>query len=159
MIIRPIEPRDKAAWAALHRAFVTRGFMTRGQDSATESAWVECVLDNAWGRLLDPGNVLEGLVAEEGGALIALVHYRACPSPNLVKDMGFIDSLFVAPAARGRGVGAALIEEVSRIARARGWAMVRWVTHTDNAVARAFYDRIAGKPIHVAYDIDIAQGA
>ncbi len=55
-------------------------------------------------------------------------------------------SMFVGPRARGRGVGAALVEAVVDWAKARNAASVHlWVTET-NANARLLYERCGFKP-------------
>ena len=51
--------------------------------------------------------------------------------------------LFAAPAARGKGVGRALIEAVYARADALGCERVYWLTHESNAAGRALYDKVA----------------
>lgn len=51
-----------------------------------------------------------------------------------------MNDLFVAPAARGRGVGRALIEASAAIARERGAHQLEWVTAPDNTAAQRLYD-------------------
>ena len=52
-----------------------------------------------------------------------------------------VDGLFVAPQARGRGVGSALLEAVLREARWRGLDEVRLAVADGNPRARALYER------------------
>ena len=51
-------------------------------------------------------------------------------------------SMWVSPAARGRGVGEALVEDVTRWARAAGAESVRLSVMPGNAAARALYERL-----------------
>jgi GNAT superfamily N-acetyltransferase len=51
-----------------------------------------------------------------------------------------MNDLFVNPAARGRGVGRALIEASVAIARERGADHLEWSTGTDNLTAQRLYD-------------------
>ncbi|HEX6499910.1 MAG TPA: GNAT family N-acetyltransferase [Micromonosporaceae bacterium] len=50
-------------------------------------------------------------------------------------------SMWVAPAARGRGVGDALIDAVAQWARRRGSRTLRLAVRSDNAAARVLYER------------------
>ena len=55
----------------------------------------------------------------------------------------YLEDLFVAEIARGRGLGRALIEAVYDKAEAAGASRVYWLTQSDNAQARALYDEVA----------------
>jgi GNAT superfamily N-acetyltransferase len=57
----------------------------------------------------------------------------------------------VAEAARGRGLGRALIEAVYGEARSAGASRVHWLTHETNASARALYDTLADRPGFIQY--------
>jgi GNAT superfamily N-acetyltransferase len=51
-----------------------------------------------------------------------------------------MNDLFVDPAARGRGVGRALIEASADVARNRGAHHLEWATAPDNTTAQRLYD-------------------
>jgi GNAT superfamily N-acetyltransferase len=51
-----------------------------------------------------------------------------------------MNDLFVSEAARGRGVGRALIEASAGVARERGAAQLEWATAPDNLTAQRLYD-------------------
>jgi GNAT superfamily N-acetyltransferase len=53
-----------------------------------------------------------------------------------------MNDLFVAPAARGQGVGDALIARCLEYTRERGAGKLAWQTAPDNAVAQRLYDRV-----------------
>ncbi|QLP98676.1 MAG: GNAT family N-acetyltransferase [Rhodoblastus sp.] len=55
--------------------------------------------------------------------------------------------LFVAPAARGRGVGRALVEAAAEWARVRSAVRLTVGTHPDNARARSYYERLGFSPL------------
>ena len=55
-----------------------------------------------------------------------------------------MNDLFVAPSARGQGVGEALIAACLELARERGAALLEWQTAPDNRTAQALYERIGG---------------
>jgi GNAT superfamily N-acetyltransferase len=65
----------------------------------------------------------------------------------------YLEDLFVAPAARGHGLGAALIEWLRNSMRAEGWARLYWMTRRDNDTARALYDRFTKADDFVRYVI------
>jgi GNAT superfamily N-acetyltransferase len=51
-----------------------------------------------------------------------------------------MNDLFVDPAARGKGIGRALIEASADVARKRGAHHVEWATAPDNETAQRLYD-------------------
>ena len=107
-----------------------------------------------WGWIFDPAHETEALVAEDaGGRLLGLAHFRAFARPLSASTGGFLDDLFVAPAARGQAVADALIGALAEEGRARGWTVIRWITAEDNYRARAVYDRMAERTKWLTYDI------
>jgi GNAT superfamily N-acetyltransferase len=59
--------------------------------------------------------------------------------------IGIMNDLFVAPTARGSGVGAALIEACRQRCAERGAIALEWQTALDNETAQRVYDRIGGQ--------------
>lgn len=51
-----------------------------------------------------------------------------------------MNDLYVVEAARGQGVGRALLEASATVARERGAQHLQWVTSPDNRTARRLYD-------------------
>ncbi len=47
----------------------------------------------------------------------------------------------------------ALLTELRRVALARGWSVVRWITADDNHRARSVYDRYAERTMWITYDM------
>jgi len=56
--------------------------------------------------------------------------------------LAVMNDLFVAPAARGRGVGAALIEECRWFAGERRAGKLAWQTAPDNETAQRLYENV-----------------
>jgi GNAT superfamily N-acetyltransferase len=56
--------------------------------------------------------------------------------------IGVMNDLFVTPAARGRGVGAALINACLERCRVHGAIRMVWQTAVDNLAAQAVYDHV-----------------
>jgi GNAT superfamily N-acetyltransferase len=65
------------------------------------------------------------------------------PATWATTDYCYLEDLFTAPAARGKGVGRALIEAVYARADQLQCARVYWLTHETNTTARALYDKLA----------------
>jgi len=55
------------------------------------------------------------------------------------------------PAARGNGIGRALIDDLVTLARGKGWKRLYWHTRHDNAKARALYDQYVCTDDHIRY--------
>jgi len=121
------------------------------QSAATRAA--------VWEWLNDPAHAETGFLALVNDSVVGLAHFRpyddtlaATPTTTATSSAGsatvvFLDDLFVDRAARGQGVGRALIEAVRGYAAAQGWrGPLRWNTYPDNAAARALYDSICGGP-------------
>jgi GNAT superfamily N-acetyltransferase len=109
------------------------------------------VTEITWGRFLDGAEPVHALVAEEGDALIGFVHYLFHRSTAKAGPICYLQDMFTVEAARGRGVGRALIEGVCACARAAGASRVYWHTQESNTTARALYDKIATLTSFVQY--------
>jgi GNAT superfamily N-acetyltransferase len=104
-----------------------------------------------WARFHDPAEPMQCAVAESEGELIGMVHCITHRSCWTVGDYVYLQDLFVSSAARGQGVGRALIEWVYQQARASGASRVHWLTQETNAQAMLLYDRIAKKSGFIQY--------
>ncbi|MGI4983150.1 MAG: GNAT family N-acetyltransferase [Janthinobacterium lividum] len=112
------------------------------------------VTERAWERIFTPGTPLRALIAlnEEGRAL-GICNYLCHEDTFSCKPMCYLADLYVDPESRGRGVGRALIAEVTRIGREEAWFRIYWITGEDNQPARVLYDAVARNTGHVRYDI------
>jgi GNAT superfamily N-acetyltransferase len=59
----------------------------------------------------------------------------------------YLEDVFVKPAARGRGVGKALLREVARIARDRDCGRMEWSVLNWNTPAIEFYQSLGAEPL------------
>jgi GNAT superfamily N-acetyltransferase len=67
-----------------------------------------------------------------------------------------MNDLYVAPEARGRGIGRALIEASAAVARERGAAWLEWATAPDNHTAQRLYDSLTSdKSTWLEYELDV----
>ncbi|MFE6870412.1 GNAT family N-acetyltransferase [Kitasatospora sp. NPDC057692] len=111
-----------------------------------------------WSWLTDPAHELDGLLVRDAdGTPVGLAHYRPFVRPLHGAVAGFLDDLFVAPAARGSGAVDLLLARLREIAAERGWNAVRWITAEDNYRARGLYDRVATRIPFVTYDMPPAE--
>jgi ribosomal protein S18 acetylase RimI-like enzyme len=72
-------------------------------------------------------------------------------------DVAYLQDLYVAPQARGRGHAAALIEALAEIGRARGWYKIFWMTQGHNTAAQRLYDRVALRRDYIRYDLPLRE--
>lgn len=80
----------------------------------------------------DTSEPVKALVAEESGNLVGLAHYLFHRSITRLRDVCYLQDLFTAESARGRGVGRRLIEAVYEKARNAGSSRVYWHTRVTN---------------------------
>jgi len=143
--IRPPVQDDLAAWSVLWDGYNT--FYGRSGPTALAPE----ITRMTWSRFFDPYEPVYALVAEAPDGLIGLVHYLLHRSTTSIAPVCYLQDLFTVEAARGRGVGRALIEAVYEQARAMGAARVYWQTHETNATAMRLYDEVAEKSGFLVY--------
>lgn len=133
MIVRQACADDRSQWEPLwdgYNLFYERPNLPGG------------ITETSWARFLDPDEPMHAAVAELDGELVGIVHYLFHRSTTSIGDVCYLQDLFTAPAARGLGVGRALIEHVYAEAARAGSRRVYWQTHEANP-ARKLYDRLA----------------
>ena len=94
---------------------------------------------------------MNALVAEQGDQLLGLTHFLFHRSTISLGPVCYLHDLFTVEAARGRGVGRALIEEVYRQAAGAGCSRVYWNTHKTNVTAMKLYDKVAEESGFLVY--------
>jgi GNAT superfamily N-acetyltransferase len=104
-----------------------------------------------WARFFDAYEPVHGLVAEAGGELLGLTHYLFHRSITAVAPVCYLQDLFTVEAARGKGVGRALIDGVYQQAQLAGSPRVYWQTHQTNLTAMRLYDKVAEHSGFVVY--------
>jgi GNAT superfamily N-acetyltransferase len=148
-LVRPVRPADLAAWQPLwdgYNAFY-------GREGAT--ALAPEITAATWQRFFDPAEPVFGLVAEAEGRLVGLTHYLFHRSTTRLELTCYLQDLFTLPAARGQGVGRALIEGVYAAAKSAGIKRVYWQTHETNAAGRLLYDKVAKHFGFIVYAHDV----
>jgi GNAT superfamily N-acetyltransferase len=142
-MIRPLAAADFAPWEQLWLAYLRfyRADMTSDVTAAT------------FRRLCDQTDGMIGLVSvDDQGALVGLAHLVFHPSTWSADPYCYLEDLFVAPAARGTGTAAQLLEAAFAEAHRRGAARTYWETQEFNAPARSLYDKVAHRTSFVVYE-------
>jgi GNAT superfamily N-acetyltransferase len=143
--IRAPTPADFPAWQVLwdgYNAFYGRSGATALAPEITRVTW---------SRFFDAYEPVHALIAERSGKMLGLVHYLYHRSTIFVHPICYLQDLFTVEAARGQGVGRALIQSVYERAHAAGSPRVYWQTHESNSVAMRLYDRVADKSGFLVY--------
>ena len=94
---------------------------------------------------------MHALVAEQHGKLLGLTHYLFHRSTTAIAPNCYLQDLFTNAAARGKGVGRALINGVYDRAKEAGSTRVYWLTHETNSTARQLYDKVAENSGFIVY--------
>ena len=137
LMIRPVTPGDYDQWLPLWEGY--NAFYGR----SLETALAPEVTQMTWSRFFDINEPVYALVAESEGQLIGLTHYLYHRSTTAIKPICYLQDLFTAPAARGKGIGRALINKVYEQAKLAGSPRVYWQTHETNHNAMQLYDKVA----------------
>lgn len=139
--IRPLAAGDRQAWTGLWKGYQA---FYKADLSADE--------ERLWNALMSPGpDGPHGLLAVDEGKAVGLAHYLFHITTWTPAPRCYLNDLFTAENARGKGVGRALIEAVSQAARARGAEQLWWLTQEFNHDGRRLYDKVATLTPFVKY--------
>jgi GNAT superfamily N-acetyltransferase len=147
--IRPPYEKDYEPWKVLWDGY--NAFYGRVGPTALPAI----VTQTTWARVLDPKEPVHALVAEEDGRLIGLTHYLFHRSTISIPLTCYLQDLFTAEAARGKGIARALIEAVYARAREAGSQRVYWQTHETNETAQRLYEKVARRSGFIVYRHDL----
>lgn len=140
--VRALVSEDKSAWLPLWQ-----GYLTYYKSEVTAE-----VTESTWSRLIDAEFPIDGFGAfNEAGGMLGIVHYMFHPVTWAIGPRCYLEDLFTNEAARGKGVGRALIEAVANEANFEGADQVYWLTENYNTRAQALYDKVADKTHFIKY--------
>jgi GNAT superfamily N-acetyltransferase len=142
-LIRKLRPEDEADWRHLWTLYL----------EFYKTSVPEAVYASTFARLMgDDPRDFSALVAEVDGRLAGLTHFLFHRHCWKVEEVCYLQDLYVAPEARGTGLGRALIEAVYARADAAGAPSVYWLTQDFNQEARLLYDRIGKVTPFIRYN-------
>jgi len=141
IVVAPLKLEDRPAWEEL-----ARGYKAFYRTSTSDEEY-----DTTWRQLHDEGSGFYSLGAYLDSTLVGITHYLLHPL-FWYGDACYLQDLFVAETARGRGAARALIERVAEQARTHGATRLYWMTQDDNARARLLYDKVASFNGFIRYD-------
>jgi GNAT superfamily N-acetyltransferase len=110
---------------------------------ATEALLDQHLFGPGFGR----GPVAECLIAELDGTPQGFAVFFHNFSTWKARPGLYLEDLFVRPAARGRGVGKALLQHLARLAVSRGCARFEWAVLDWNTPAIDFYKAAGAVPL------------
>jgi GNAT superfamily N-acetyltransferase len=87
------------------------------------------------------------LIAELGGEPVGFALFFQTYSTFLAKPGLWLEDLFVRPPARGKGVGAALMAALARVAVQRNYGRFEWAVLDWNKPALDFYASLGAVPM------------
>jgi GNAT superfamily N-acetyltransferase len=140
--IRAMAPVDREAWEPLWQDYLT----------FYGSAVLDDVAEATFQRLTDPQHTERAaFVAILDDTIIGFVQYIIHAHNWRLEDVIYLQDLYVAKNARGKGAARALIERVYRTADKNGTPSVYWTTQDFNHTARKLYDQVATLTPFVKY--------
>ena len=145
LTIRPVMRDDFASWMPLWEGY------NRFYGRSGPTALAPEITQMTWSRFFDAYEPMHAWVAERDSTLLGLAHFLYHRSTTMIAPACYLQDLFTAEAARGQGVGRALIEAVYRHAAEAGSPRVYWHTHETNQVAMRLYDQVAERSGFIVY--------
>src|SRR3984957_6524715 len=135
--IRSVTRQDHDQWLPLwdgYNAFYGRAGPTALAPEITRMTWE---------GFFDAYGPVDAVGAQSGASLLGLTHYLFHRSTTAFAPTCYLSDLFTTEAARGKGIGRALILGVYEQARLAGLPRVYWQTHETNQTPMLLYDKVA----------------
>ena len=111
-----------------------RFYTGTAQDDAKNRTFLRRFVSGDAGRLLVARD-------DDSGTALGFANLYWTFSSTTAEEHVLLNDLFVSDAARGKGVGLALIEAAREVARERGSRNLSWQTALDNRTAQRLYER------------------
>ena len=117
------------------------GFIRRKATFDGVPDWVEATEESLRAQLFGDRPAAHVMFGELDGQVVGFAIYFLTFSSFLGRVGIWLDDLYVDEHARARGVGAALLRHLAKIATEGGYGRVEWVAAAGNARGLAFYRR------------------
>ena len=144
-LIRPARLADVPAMAGLAAEFAE--YMRRLGDETEFHLDAEALERDGFG----PTPAFAGFVAEITNEIVGYVLFHDGYDTDAAHRVVFVVDLMVTQTMRGKGVGAALMREVSSVAAGRRAKQLVWTVDRRNAEAIRFYERVGGQLVNNLY--------
>ena len=99
-------------------------------------------------HLFGPRQFVEAMIAQLDGESVGFALFFHNFSTFVGRPTLYLEDLFVRPAARGKGVGRALLRELARLAIQRNCGRLEWTVLDWNEPAIGFYRKIGAVPMN-----------
>ena len=143
--VRQIREDDRSKWSELFSSYL----------EFYESSPRDFNLDLVWDRLTSPNPQIQGLVAEDNGAVIGIVHFHYQLSTWTDTFDCYLEDLYIEEIARGKGAARALIQAVKELSIQHECSKLFWITKESNSMARRLYDKVATLGDFVRYEVKL----
>ena len=143
--IRDARAGDLEAWLPLWDGYLTF-YKTEIAPDITMATWA---------RILDPMNPLTCRIASVGGNLVGFAHHHTHLTTWDMRPTCYLEDLFVSPAARGLGIGRALLDDLVDLGKAKDWMAIYWITADDNKTAQTLYDTYNKRDPFIRYSVTL----
>ncbi len=142
IVVREAKPDDFIAWRQLWQGYL----------EFAGSQLDEAITQETWARIHTANASLICRLAERDAHIVGFALCVLHEGTWVTEPLCYLEDLYVDQRSRGKGVGRALIEDLQREGREKGWAKVYWVTRTHNP-ARKLYEQIATQDDIVRYSV------
>jgi GNAT superfamily N-acetyltransferase len=142
--VRPVQAGDEARWRQLWDGYCR--FYERDLS--------EPITRHTWARIINPQSPVYGIVADaQRVGVIGMGNYILHENTWSLTPVCYLEDLFVDPAHRAGGVGAALIDWLRAEMVRNRWSRIYWHTRENNYRARGLYDKYTPHSGFVRYVI------
>jgi GNAT superfamily N-acetyltransferase len=140
--VRQIEVEDKSSWLKLYLSYL----------KFYESQAIESSTGLLWDRLTKSEPEIHGLVAVSNGDVVGIAHFHYQLSTWSDTLHCYLEDLYVAEDARGKGAASSLIAAVQDLAIQNKCSELFWITKESNTVAKKLYEQVATLSDFVRYE-------
>lgn len=131
--VRPLQSTDYEGWLPLW-------------DGNNLGHRDEAVTKQTWARLNDAQFPVHGLLALKDNQPVGLLHYIVHPTTGSLKNVCYMQDVYVDPTHRQQGIARAMIEELTRIGKTeKNWARIYWLAEASNEAAQRLYKNLGVK--------------